>query len=255
LVLIYPFFTSSRHILGVEVPFEPWHFQPWEFIDQLKSSTEVPNYKVNSFWAFNFWDMFGLYDGGFKPDVTGIKAGQGETYGIENRIWGIGLYVTSMLAVLGALRKKEGAGWLSLGVALSVLAFYMFMTRLHERYMFPVLLPLLAACFLIEGSVRWRAALWSLFVGVMAAHFFNLYHVYMYYNPGTPENPNELKWDWAYEQFASGDFPRDVPLIGRLGGTGLETVQVLSAVLFLALIALVAYAFAYRRGGPGSEAA
>jgi hypothetical protein len=34
-----------------------------------------------------------------------------------------------------------------------------------------VLLPLLAACFLIEGSVRWRVALWSLFGIVMVAHF------------------------------------------------------------------------------------
>ena len=92
-----------------------------------------------------------LFDSGFKPDVTGIEPGEGATYGIDNRVWGIGLFAISMLAILVALRKKEGAGWLSLGAALSVLAFYMFVTRMHERYMFPVLLPLFAACFLIEA--------------------------------------------------------------------------------------------------------
>jgi hypothetical protein len=152
-----------------------------------------------------------------------------------------------MLTILVALRKKDGAGWLSLGVALSVLAFYMFVTRMHERYMFPVLLPLLAACFLIEGSVRWRVALWSLFGVVTATHFLNLYHVYMYYNP------NSLKVNWIYDIFADGDFPREMPLIRRLGGTGLETVQVLSAVLFIGLIALLVYAFAYRRAPPDSD--
>jgi hypothetical protein len=221
LVLILPFFL----------------LEPWDLITHMQNSTNV--YEVNSFWAFNFWNMFGLFDGGFKPDVTGIEIGQGETYGIENRWWGFGLYAISMLTILVALRNKDGAGWLSLGVALSVLAFYMFVTRMHERYMFPVLLPLLAACFLIEGSVRWRVALWSLFGVVTATHFLNLYHVYMYYNP------NSLKVNWIYDIFANGDFL----------STGLETVQVLSAVLLASLIALLVYAFAYRRRPPDSEAA
>jgi Gpi18-like mannosyltransferase len=221
LILIIPFFV----------------FEPWDFIDHMRGSTEV--YKVNSFWAFNFWNMFGLFESGFKPDVGGIEAGQGDTYGIENRIWGLALFAISTVTILAAFRKKEGAGWLSLGVALSVLAFYMFVTRMHERYMFPVLLPMLAACFLIEGRLRWRLVLWGLFTIVAATHFFNLYHVYMYYNP------NELKWERIYNIFANGDFL----------STGLETVQVLSAVLFVALIALIAYVFAYRRAPARSEAA
>jgi hypothetical protein len=61
----------------------------------------------------------------------------------------------------------------------------------------------------------------------------------MYYNP------NELKWERIYNIFANGDFL----------STGLETVQVLSAVLFVALIALIAYVFAYRRAPARSEAA
>ena len=50
IVLIFPFFS----------------FQPWDFISQMKFSTEV--YKVNSFWSYNFWNMFGLFDCGFKAD-------------------------------------------------------------------------------------------------------------------------------------------------------------------------------------------
>jgi Gpi18-like mannosyltransferase len=234
-VLIFPFFVV----------------QPWDLISQMKFSTEV--YKVNSFWAFNFWNMFGLFDCGFKADEyvldqNGIPPGEacaalpvsnGEIMGIAARIWGIAMFVVAECIILFSLRKKEGAGWLSLGVALSILAFYMFVTRMHERYVFPMVLPLLAASVLINSRL-----LWALFVGVVAAHFFNLYHVYIYYN-SPPENPNELKWGWAYDIFQDADFL----------GMGLETVQVLSAVLVLGLLALLGFALFYKRSATDPEPA
>ncbi len=211
--------------------------EPWKFIDHMRNSTEV--YKVNSFWAYNFWNMFGVFDSGFRPDVSGIEPGEGDTFGLNNRVWGVLMFAASVLAIIVALRKTEGRGWLAFGTGLSVLAFYVFMTRMHERYAFPAFALLLVACVLIEGRLAWRIALWTL-CGVLAiVHFFNLYHVYMYYNP------NSLKWNWAYDQFADSNFL----------GTGYETLQLLSAVLVAGFVALLAFAFVHARVAPDSEAA
>jgi Gpi18-like mannosyltransferase len=238
LALIFPFFL----------------LEPWDFISHMRGSTEV--YRVNSFWAYNFWNMFGVFDCGFKPDefmlndsgappgdaCSPLPSSDGEMLGIANRWWGLTAFGLSITAIIVALRKKEGAGWLSLGVGLSVLAFYVFVTRMHERYVFPALLPLLAACFLIQSRM-----LWGLFVAVTVAHFLNLYDVYMnyqYYFDANLSNPDLLKWDWLFRQFRDND----------VLGTGLEMVQVISFLLVASLLALLAFAFAYRRGPPGSEA-
>jgi hypothetical protein len=211
--------------------------EPWNFLDHMRNSTEV--YKVNSFWAYNFWNMFGVFDSGFRPDVSGIEPGEGDTLGINNRVWGIFMFGASSLAIIFALRKAEGTGWLAFGTGLSVLAFYLFMTRMHERYAFPAFGVLLVACFLIEARPVWRYALWA-FVGVLAVvHFINLYHVYMYYNP------NSLKWTWIYDVFGDASFL----------GTGYETLQILSAVLVAGFFALLAFAFLQARSAPDSEAA
>jgi len=108
---------------------------------------------------------------------------------------------------------------LALGTALSVLVFYLFLTRMHERYVFATFLPLLAACALLESR-----ALWAAFVALSALHFINLYHVYSYYYP------NELRWHAAYKWLEKGDFL----------GTGLEWVQVASILMILALPVLFA---------------
>lgn len=129
-VVILPFFT----------------YQPWNFIEHLYSATDVPNYRVNSFWAYNFWNIEGLFDGGFQPDDQTFL-------GITNRIWGVVMFAIAIGAVIAATWRARGAGMLALGVALSIFAFYLFLTRMHERYVFPAILPMLAACVLLGASV------------------------------------------------------------------------------------------------------
>lgn len=202
-LVIFPFFT----------------YQPWELIGQLYRATDVENYRVNSFWAYNFYTIFGLFDGGFKPDTS---AGATSVLGLETRYWGLLLFVFSLAAVIFSLRKARGTGALALGTALCMLAFYMFVTRMHERYVFAFFLPFLAACVLLNTRVLWAA-----FIALAFVHFANLYHVYIYYNP------NDLKVDWFYNWLASSDFL----------GTGLETIQVLSAAFFAGLIVLVVAAY------------
>ncbi len=218
LVLITPFFTD----------------RPWDLITQLYNATNVENYRVNSFWAYNFWNMFGLFDMGFKCDVGISDCARGATntlwLGVATRIWGMGMFLMSLLAVLWVMRRSRSRGALALGTSLCMLAFYMFVTRMHERYVFAFFLPFLAACVLLQSRV-----LWAGFATLGIAHFFNLYHVYSYYYP------DQMRIDSIYKWFEKGD----------LLGTGLETVQVLSIVMFVSFLALLfaAYMSQARRSG------
>jgi Gpi18-like mannosyltransferase len=202
LILIFPFFT----------------YKPWEIIGQLYEANEV--YPVNSFFAYNFWNIGGLAEG-FKADVSGIKPNEGTFLGVDHRVWGLFLYATSTAAIIWFMRKSEGIGALALGTALCVFVFYIFMTRMHERYLFAFFLPFLAAAVALRSR-----ALFVAFLGLGAIHFFNLYHVYVYYQ-------HALKWPAFYKWFE-----RTSNL-----GTGLDTVQLLSLLLVAAIPLLLAAAY------------
>ncbi len=205
-VLIFPFFT----------------YKPWEIIGQLYDANEV--YPVNSFFAYNFWTSGFWTDGlstGFRPDVAAIEPGQGTFLGIEHRSVALLLFAVSSTAVIAAMWRSRGNGALALGAALCVLAFYVFMTRMHERYLFAFFLPFLAATV----ALRSRPLL-AMFAGLGAIHFFNLYHVYVYYQ-------HALKWDIVYRWF------EDTNMLG----TGLSTVQFLSFLIVAAVPILVAIAY------------
>lgn len=130
LLLILPFFT----------------YEPWKFIEHLYNATDVENYRVNSFWAYNFWNIQGIFESGFKPDDQ-------EFLGITHRLWGFALFGASLVAIIAATWRGQGTGILALGSALSIVAFYLFLTRMHERYIFPAMLPMLAACVLLGYSL------------------------------------------------------------------------------------------------------
>lgn len=121
-------------------------YEPWKFIEHLYDATNVPNYRVNSFWAYNFWNIQGIFESGFKPDDQ-------QFLGITHRVWGSLMFVGSLAAIIAATWRAKGTGMLALGTALSIVAFYLFLTRMHERYIFPALLPMLAACVLLGYSL------------------------------------------------------------------------------------------------------
>lgn len=152
------------------LPFFPRN--PWGLFEQLENAANVENYRVTSFWAYNFWGLFGL----FKPDdITFV--------GIPYRIWGFLLFAMASLAIVSVFGRARTPGTMALAVALSVMAFFVFLTRMHERYLFPFFLPFLAASVIFNSRL-----LWTVFVGLSVIHFFNLFHVYSYplYNPSGP---------------------------------------------------------------------
>ncbi len=151
-------------LLLMILPFFPDH--PWDFYYQLKHAAEF--YKYNSLNAYNFWSMVreGFF---FQPDNA-------QHYGLADQYWGLILFGVATAAVIYALRKGEGTAMLALGTALSVMAFFVFLTRMHERYLFPFFLPFLVACVLTQSRLLWGA-----FIVLSLVHFLDLYFVYSYY--------------------------------------------------------------------------
>lgn len=218
-------------LLVIITPF--FELEPWRLLEVMEHATKTPNYRVNSFFAYNFWTIGGLFEWGFRcdgsqcpPVAEGVEDRSTYFLGIATRWWGMGGFLVALVLILYTLRNARGTGWLALGTALSVLAFYLFMTRMHERYAFPAFLPLLVAVAFVNNRYLWAA-----FAVTSAIHFFNLYHVYAYYNP------NELMWKRGYDWLAHSDFL----------GTGFETVQVLSVVFVASFIAMLVTAFTLLR--------
>lgn len=195
--------------------------KPWHLYDQL--SFAAGYYKYSSFHAYNFWAIFAY----IKPDSQHFV-------GITHQYWGFILFGLSAAAIIYSLRRAEGMGALCLGTALCYLAFYMFITRMHERYVFPFFLPFLVACVYYNSR-----ALWAAFAGLGFLHLANLYHAYAEFNM------NGLRVERFFSWLQDPSFL----------GTSYSTVQVLSFFVFAVFPIALAAAFAlnYRPRQPEAK--
>jgi Gpi18-like mannosyltransferase len=187
-------------LLGL-LPF--FELRPWDFYDHLKGASEV--YQASSFWAYNFWGVVGGMDALPGNFADHLRSGgfpfvndDSQWFGIDYRYWGVALTAVALLAVCAVVARVDSGRTdvLALGTALSVMAFYLFMTRMHERYLFQMFLPMLAACALAHSRI-----LWGLFLFLAITHFFNLYYVYSYYQLVFTQDDlvkNEPAWTALY---------------------------------------------------------
>ncbi|MEO8458815.1 MAG: hypothetical protein ABI559_13515, partial [Chloroflexota bacterium] len=120
-------------------------------------------------------------------------------------------------------------GMMALGVALSMLVFFTFNTRMHERYMFASLLPLLLSCVYIN-----RPMLWISFLMLEVIQFLAMWRAFFHlsFNAGDPDwlyfKGKPLFWlDWSPEWWHRAGF----------------VAFMLSSVVVLITLSLVAYAF------------
>ena len=160
LLIILPFFPSN----------------PLGIFGQLQDATEV--YQYNSFYAYNFW---GLTDW-LKPDDLTF-------WGLAYRWWGIILYAAASVSIIWTFRDAKGPGMLAMGAALSVLVFYLFVTRMHERYLFPSTLLLLTAAAALNSR-----SLWAVFGVLSVVQFFNVYYAYINFT-----EDNYLRAGWLFD--------------------------------------------------------
>jgi len=115
-------------------------------------------YPYNSLNAYNFWAYLGFW----KPDSV-------PHLGLSYQIWGIIVFVIFVSFVMWQFHRKPGGRAPLFAVFLLAFGFFMVMTRMHERYLFPVL-ALLAMSF----SPRYSP--W-LYLGITGTFFANLAYV------------------------------------------------------------------------------
>jgi Gpi18-like mannosyltransferase len=152
LVLTIPFFIKDP-VLGI--------------FGHLFNSLSV--YPYTSLNAYNFW---GLLTGWWKTDSTLF-------WGISYHAWGYILFFFAVFAILTPyLRVKKSRMEIDyFAMMLSSFAFFLFLTRIHERHLFPIFSLLIIAAFVFRSRI-----LLASYVIISVIHFFNLFYSYYYYN-------------------------------------------------------------------------
>ncbi len=124
-MLIYGVLGMATFVAGF-IPFNNTESLYDFILNRLSlSSSQYPYGSIN---AFSFWGLFGFW----KPD---------------NNIFWVGLSLSLIIALASTLiliKKKPKVGEY-LVATISFLVTFMFLTRIHERHMLPVLAPLLIA--------------------------------------------------------------------------------------------------------------
>lgn len=126
-------------------------------------------YPYTSMFSYNLWSFAGWW---VKDSIPLL--------GISYQIWGVIIYFISIIFILMPLFKKKGykEGFLIyFACSLALFSFFLFLTRIHQRYLFPFFAFLLIIAF-IQNSIKLKI----LYVLLSLIHFLNLVFVYYYYN-------------------------------------------------------------------------
>ncbi|OGM05851.1 hypothetical protein A2125_02565 [Candidatus Woesebacteria bacterium GWB1_43_5] len=162
-------------------------------------------YNYTSVFAFNIWTV-----------LVGMWKQDNATFlGLSYQFWGVALYLLSLAFIFFRFRKDITRKEIQyLVIALSLFAAFLFPTRVHERYLFPMF-----AFLLISAGLFSSRLLLGSFIGLSIFNFLNLYHPYAYY---------------------SENFLRSEGLL-RLTGNLSKPITVLSTLFFFGVIKLLKY--------------
>jgi len=127
------------------------------------------DYPHTTLSAFNFWYLFGNWQ---KDTVLLL--------GLSKQLWGFLIFVfLELIIFIYSLRQKKlTQNFVYLAIGLSLFNFFLFPTRIHERYLLSIFPFFLIAGFLFKS--------WFLVFcySVMSfIHLGNLYYVYVNYQP------------------------------------------------------------------------
>lgn len=123
-------------------------------------------YPYTSLNAYNLWGIGGFW----LPDTVKFA-------GLTLQIWGLLAFLLIAAYVVWQLRRSYSPGRAVYAVVLLLFAFFMVMTRIHERYLFPVL-----AIMVLAIPLR---SVWTLYTGLTITYFLNLVHALAALNAGT----------------------------------------------------------------------
>lgn len=191
------FFSFIFTTLFVYLPFFPKN--PFYGIYFVNSNL-VNTFNCTSCFAFNFWGIFGNW----QNDLAFFM-------GISKIYWGIVLLILSLFLffLIKPIKIKFQSPYIFLMTALSIMASYTFLTRMHERYFFAFFPFLLLAAILLKSKIL---TYFYFFMSIL--HFLNLYYVYIYYNVFALHLPNVLFNSFLYE-FVEKNF-KNLSLVSTL---------------------------------------
>lgn len=162
-IITIPFFPSDP-ILGP--------------LKHLFGSLDV--YPYTSINAYNFWGLFGWW----KTDAA-------LWFNLSYHVWGFILYAFSLgIILIPYLRRKiKIKPQLDyFACALSSFGFFLFLTRIHERHLFPVFVLLIISACIFRSRI-----LVLCYIALSIINSINLFYSYYYYNfifdnPIAPKN-------------------------------------------------------------------
>lgn len=124
-------------------------------------------YAYTSVNGFNIWSWVGMW----QPDTV-------KFLGVSYSIWGTLFLVSADLLALFLFRNKlNKKGNHYLLFAILCLSFFLFPTKVHERYLFPFFAFILASASLLKSR-----NIFCVFGLATLVNFLNLYYAYAYYN-------------------------------------------------------------------------
>lgn len=125
-------------------------------------------YPYTSMFSYNLWSFVGWW----IPDSI-------QFLNLNYQTWGIIFYFITLAVILAPLifRKDKSSFTVYLASALASFAFFLFLTRIHQRYLFPFFSFLLIATF-ITNSLKLKI----IYIILSLVHFINIWYVYYYYN-------------------------------------------------------------------------
>lgn len=150
IIVTFPFFESILPLKQL-------------FIMAQNSSSVYPYTSLN---AFNVW----AFDGFWKSDTRTFLFINFQTLGVIIFI----IFLVSIILKLSIQRKISTLNYY-FGISLSFFAFFLFLTRMHERYIIPFFAFFI---FVVILSKRHLAT----YILLIFISFLNLFYVYYYYN-------------------------------------------------------------------------
>jgi len=148
----------------------PFHWSnPISFLIDRYSGYSV--YPYNSINAYNFWALHGFWkwDGGGEPPRIDMLSAPHSLLGLSYQMWGIIAFVILTAFVIWQLHRRYEQKAAVFAVFLLMFGFFMLMTRMHERYLFPVFALIAMSFFSRQLSV--------LYVGLTVTFLANLVYV------------------------------------------------------------------------------
>lgn len=151
-----------------------WNGGPITFLIDKYSGYGV--YPYNSINAYNFWALRGFWkwDGGGEPPRIDMLSIPHSFLGMSYQMWGVIAFLVLTAFVIWQLHRRYEQKSAVFAVFLLMFGFFMIMTRMHERYLFPVFALLAlgwAGRFTFKSFTTW------LYLGITGTFLANLVYV------------------------------------------------------------------------------